>query len=107
MVGVWACRGGWSGGGAVNWGGRWGHVGAELACLETPQQLLVGATQTLLLFALLLHVNLQVGVLLCELPGGGGGGGKYENKYENNQLVVFCFIIWHEKGRTFKVETLS
>lgn len=50
-------------------GGARGHSGAELARLEAPQQLLVGATQPLLLVALLLHVHLQVGVLLRELPG--------------------------------------
>lgn len=49
-------------------GGARGHPGAELARLEAPQQLLVGATQPLLLVALLLHVHLQVGVLLRELP---------------------------------------
>lgn len=68
MVRVWTCGGGRSGGGAVDGGGRGGHVGAQLAGLEAPQQLLVGAAQTLLLLALLLHVNLQVGVLLGQLP---------------------------------------
>lgn len=68
MVRVWTCGGARSRRGVVNRGGSGGHVGAQLACLEAPQQLLVGATQTLLLFALLLHVNLQVGVLFSELP---------------------------------------
>lgn len=53
-------------------GGAGGHPRAQIARLETPQQLLVGATQTLLLVALLLHVHLQVGVLLRELSEGEG-----------------------------------
>jgi len=73
VVGAWACRGGGVREGLVDGGGAWGHVGAELARLETPQELLVGATQALLLLALLLHVHLQVGVLLRQLPGGGRG----------------------------------
>lgn len=48
-------------------GGAGGHARAQLACLKTPEQFLVGATQPLLLVALLLHVHLQVGVLLREL----------------------------------------
>lgn len=49
-------------------GGAGGHARAQLACLKTPQQFLIGAAQTLLLVALLLHIHLQVGILLRELP---------------------------------------
>ena len=63
VVGVRACRGGGVGEGLVDGGGAQGHVGAELPRLEAPQELLVGATQALLLLALLLHMHLQVGVL--------------------------------------------
>lgn len=48
-------------------GGAGGHARAQLACLKTPQQFLISATQPLLLVAFLLHVHLQVGVLLREL----------------------------------------
>lgn len=72
MVGVWPGGGTWSRGGSVEGGGAGGHPRAQIARLETPQQLLVGATQALLLVALLLHVHLQVGVLLRELPKGEG-----------------------------------
>lgn len=68
MVGVRPSGGTRPGGGSVEGGGAGGHPRAELARLEAPQQLLVGATQPLLLVALLLHVHLQVGVLLRELP---------------------------------------
>ena len=49
-------------------GGAGGHARAQLACLKTPQQFLIGAAQPFLLVALLLHVYLQVGILLRELP---------------------------------------
>lgn len=68
MVGVRAGGGARSRGWVVDGGGAGGHVWTQLACLQTPQQLFVGATQTLLLFALHLHVHLQVGVLFRELP---------------------------------------
>ena len=63
MVGVRACRGGGVREGLVDGGGAWGHVGAEFPRLETPQELLISATQALLLLALLLHMHLQVGIL--------------------------------------------
>ena len=49
------------------WAGR-GAVRTQLACLETPQQFFIGATQPLLLIALLLNIHLQVGVFFRELP---------------------------------------
>lgn len=49
-------------------GGTGGHPRTQIACLEAPKQFFVSATQTFLLIALLLHVHLQVGVLLRELP---------------------------------------
>lgn len=49
-------------------GGAGGHPRTQLARLEAPEQFFVGAAQALLLIALLLHVHLQVGVLLRELP---------------------------------------
>lgn len=49
-------------------GGTGGHPRTQLARLEAPEQFLVGATQSFLLFALFLHIHLQVGVLLRELP---------------------------------------
>lgn len=52
----------------MDWGGAGGHVRTQLASLQPPQQLLVGATEALLLVALLLHVHLQVSILLRELP---------------------------------------
>lgn len=64
MVGVRTGGGARARGRPVDGGGAGGHAGAQLARLEAPQQLLVGAAQTLLLVALLLHVHLQVGVLL-------------------------------------------
>ena len=67
MVGVRAGGGALSGRGSMDRGGAGGHARAQLARLKAPQQLLVGATQTLLLVALLLHVHLKVGVLLGEL----------------------------------------
>lgn len=68
MVGVRAGRRAWSREGAMEGGGAGGHVRAQFACLKTPQQLLVVATQTFLLVALLLHVHLQVSIILRELP---------------------------------------
>lgn len=68
-------------------GGGGGHVRAQLACLKTPQQFLVGATQPLLLVALLLHVHLQVGILLGELPEKEGETGK-KSKHEYRELVL-------------------
>lgn len=62
-------------------GGAGGHPRAQLARLETPQQFLISATQTLLLVALLLHVHLQVGVLLRELPE------KEEGRREKSQNI--------------------
>lgn len=53
----------------MEWGGTGGHPGTQVARLEAPKQFFVGATQAFLLVALLLHVHLQVGVLLRELPG--------------------------------------
>lgn len=64
MVGVRAGRGTRSRRGSMDGGGAGGHPWAQLARLKTPQQFLIGATQALLLIALLLHVHLQVGVLL-------------------------------------------
>lgn len=81
MVGVWAGRGTWSRGGSMDGGGAGGHPRAQLARLETPQQFLISATQTLLLVALLLHVHLQVGVLLRELPE------KEEGRREKSQNI--------------------
>lgn len=69
VVGVRAGRGTWFGAGSVDGGCAGGHPGAQLACLEAPHQLLVCAAEALLLVALLLHVHLQVGVLLRQLPG--------------------------------------
>lgn len=54
-------------------GARGGHVGAQFARLQAPHQLLIGAAQPLLLVGLLLHVLVQVGVLLRQLPGGEDG----------------------------------
>lgn len=68
MVGVWAGWRTWSGGGPMEGGGAGGYTRTQLACLKTPQQFLVIATQPLLLVALLLHVDLQVGVMFGELP---------------------------------------
>lgn len=79
VVGVWARRGAWSGDGSMDGGGAGGHARAQLARLETPQQLLIVATQPLLLVALLLHVHLQVGILLGELSGEEGGREKVKN----------------------------
>lgn len=49
-------------------GGTGGHPRTQLARLKAPEQFFVGAAQALLLIALLLHIHLQVGVLLRELP---------------------------------------
>lgn len=54
-------------------GGGRGHEGAGL---ETPQKLLVVATQPLLLRALLLDGLMEVGVLLRQLPAGEAAQGK-------------------------------
>lgn len=82
---VAAGRGGVGGGGGGEEEGRGGHGGGgegavqrrggrrhEGAGLEAPQQLLVVHAQPLLLRALLLHRLVQVGVLLRQLPAGGG-----------------------------------
>lgn len=70
MVRVRASRGTRHGGWSMVGGGSGRHPRTQLARLEAPQQFFVGATQTFLLVALFLHVHLQVGVLLRELPGG-------------------------------------
>lgn len=64
MVGVGAGGRAWHRGGPMDGGAGGRHARTQLARLQAPQQLLVGATQALLLVALLLHVHLQVGVLL-------------------------------------------
>lgn len=67
MVGVWTGRGAWYRGGSMDRGGAGRHSRAQLACLKAPQQFLIGATQTLLLIAFLLHVHLQVSIVFREL----------------------------------------
>lgn len=52
-------------------GGSGGHPRTQIARLEAPKQFFVSATQTFLLIALFLHIHLQVGVLLRELPDKG------------------------------------
>lgn len=59
-----ASRGTRHGGRSMDGGGTGGHPRTQLARLEAPEQFFVGATQTLLLVALFLHIHLQVGVLL-------------------------------------------
>ena len=69
-------------------GGRaGGHARAQLACLKTPQQFLIGAAQPLLLVALLLHVHLQVGILLRELPD----RDTQKSKHKYHVLVLHSF----------------
>lgn len=68
VVRVRASRGARHGGPSMDGGGTGGHPRTQLACLEAPEQFFVGATQTFLLVALFLHIHLQVGVLLWELP---------------------------------------
>lgn len=68
VVGVRASRGTWHGGRSMDGGGTGGHPRTQFACLQAPKQFFVSATQTFLLIALFLHIHLQVGVLLRELP---------------------------------------
>lgn len=68
VVWVRASRGTWHGGKSMDGGGTGGHPRTQLACLEAPKQFFVSATQTFFLIALFLHIHLQVGVLLRELP---------------------------------------
>lgn len=109
MVGVRPSGRTRSGGGSVEGGGAGGHPGAELARLEAPQQLLVGATQPLLLVALLLHVHLQVGVLLRELPFlEGGVKGKSvlsKSRVPLGYLRHSCFCIEPAERSWSQVET--
>lgn len=79
MVGVWTGRGARSRDGSMEGGGAGGHARAQLARLKTPQQFLISATQPLLLVALLLHVHLQVGILLRELPEKKEGQSKHKS----------------------------
>lgn len=67
MVGVWTGRRALPRRWPMDGGGAGGHARAELPRLKTPQQFFIGATQPLLLVALLLHVHLQVCILLREL----------------------------------------
>ena len=59
-----------AGSGSVERGARGGHAGAQVPRLQAPEQLLIVAAQALLLIGLLLHVFMQVGILLRQLPGG-------------------------------------
>lgn len=63
MVGVWAGRRARSRERPVDGRGAGGHTRTQLARLKAPQQLLVVATQPLLLVAFLFHVDLQAGVI--------------------------------------------
>lgn len=62
-----------------------GHEGAGL---ETPQELLVVATQPLLLGALLLDGVVKVGVLLGQLPAGNNAA--FQSPFFMNTSAVFC-----------------
>ena len=67
-----------------------GHEGAGL---ETPQELLVVATQPLLLGALLLNGIMEVGILFGQLPAGNNAAFHFpffKSPFFMNTSAVFC-----------------
>lgn len=80
-------------------GGTGGHPRTQIACLEAPKQFFVSATQTFLLITLFLHIHLQVGVLLRELPD----KEKPTNKaMKHTQTHRIHRRIWRSRSRTTK-----